>query len=127
MRSRMLKKNFLIFLHSLKVFFFVKAKAKLLKINVGLPCTLRKQFSIDNCFRGEILQFVSRIIWLENLRLKNFYIYTQIWLSALTKLHHGHKNKQKLTRTICFHSGLNPPPPHYIICCSEMLPDCILV
>ena len=56
----------------------------------------------------------------ENLRLKNSDIYTKIWLSVpkITKtrklktcfpsivsicVHHGHKNKQKLTKTVCFH------------------------
>ena len=56
----------------------------------------------------------------ENLRLENSDIYTKIWLSApkITKtrklktcfpsivsicVHTGHKNKQKLTKAVCFH------------------------
>ena len=56
----------------------------------------------------------------ENLRLKNSDIYTKIWLPVpkITKtrklktcfptigsicVHTGHKNKQKLTKTVCFH------------------------
>ena len=83
----------------------------------------------------------------ENLRLKNSDIYTKIWLSApkITKtrklktrfpsivsicVHHGHKNKQKLTKTVCFSSlyirDLNLPPIRFVQFVPQFIPRCRL-
>ena len=83
----------------------------------------------------------------ENLRLKNSDIYTKIWLSApkITKtrklktcfpsivsicVHHGHKNKQKLTKTVCFSSlyirDLNLPPIRFVQFVPQFVPRCRL-
>ena len=83
----------------------------------------------------------------ESLRLKNSDIYTKIWLPApkITKtrklktcfpaivsicVHHGHKNKQKLTKTVRFSSlyirDLNLPPIRFVQFVPRFVPRCRL-
>ena len=82
----------------------------------------------------------------ENLRLKNSDIYTKVWLSApkITKtrklktcfpsvvsicVHTGHKNKQKLTKTVflsLYIRDLNLPPIRFVQFVPRFVPRCRL-